>query len=115
MPYDPSKHHRRSIRLQGYDYRQAGGYFITICTFRRAHVFGEIIGGVMRLNLFGDIALEEWKRTGIIRPNAEVDEFVVMPNHLHGIIMLSDDGTLQNNIGENSVGANCDSPLNNET
>jgi len=95
--YDPQRHHRRSIRLRGYDYSRPGAYFITICTQDRACLFGEIVDGKIRMNDAGKIVHDEWLRTADIRPNVELDAFVVMPNHLHGIIVLHPDrrGTLQ--------------------
>ena len=81
-------HLRRSIRLKEYDYSQAGAYFITICTHQREHLFGEIVDGVMQLNEFGQIAHEEWRKTALIRNEIELDEFVIMPNHFHGIIII---------------------------
>jgi REP element-mobilizing transposase RayT len=90
MKYDPQKHHRRSIRLKGYDYTQAGAYFVTICAYQRLHVFGEVINGEMVLNETGKIARDEWFKTAELRPYVELfeDEFVVMPNHGHGIIWI---------------------------
>ena len=85
-------HHRRSIRLKGFDYAQPGGYFITICTVNREYLFGTIVDGKMRLNALGKIVAEEWNKTSSIRANVELDAFVVMPNHIHGIIILNDDG-----------------------
>jgi REP element-mobilizing transposase RayT len=92
--YNPDIHHRRSIRLKGYDYAQAGLYFITICTHNRECIFGEIINGEMGLNELGEIAFNEWKKTPEIRPNVELGEYVIMPNHMHGIIRLLDRGEL---------------------
>jgi len=83
-------HHRRSIRLKEYDYSQPGAYFITICTHQRDHLFGEIVDGVMQLNEFGQIAQEEWMKTALIRGEIELGEFVIMPNHFHGIIWIVD-------------------------
>lgn len=85
-------HRRRSIRLKGYDYSQPGAYFITICAQDRACIFGEIVDGQMRLSPAGEIVREEWYKTAAIRPNVELDEFVVMPNHIHGIILINDIG-----------------------
>ena len=85
-------HHRRSIRLKGFNYAQPGGYFITICTVNREYLFGNIVDGKMRLNALGKIVAEEWNKTSSIRANVELDAFVVMPNHIHGIIILNDDG-----------------------
>jgi putative transposase len=91
--FDPQKHHRRSIRLKGYDYSESGAYFVTVLTWQRECLFGEITGGEMRLNEFGQIVRAEWLKTARIRPHVEIheDEFVVMPNHLHGIIWIVDD------------------------
>lgn len=90
MKYDPQKHHRRSIRLKGYDYTQAGAYFVTICAYQRLHVFGEVINGEMVMNETGKIARDEWFKTAELRPYVELyeDEFVIMPNHGHGIIWI---------------------------
>lgn len=63
MAYNPIKHHRRSIRLKGYDYAQAGLYFITICTQNRVCLFGDVINGEMILNQYGQIAYNEWLKT----------------------------------------------------
>ena len=91
MTYDPRKHHRRSIRLKGYDYTQAGAYFVTIVTHDRECLFGEVVDGVMWLNAFGEIVRDEWFRTAVVRPYVmlDPDEFVVMPNHVHGIIWIT--------------------------
>jgi len=91
--YNPQIHHRRSIRLKGYDYSQAGLYFITICCQDREYRFGEIIRPnysrqIMYLNEFGRIAHDEWLKTPEIRPNVALGEFVIMPNHMHGIIQI---------------------------
>ncbi len=92
MSYDPQKHHRRSIRLKGYDYAQAGAYFVTICAWQRECLFGEIVDDEMRLNDFGRVVEEEWLRTAEVRPNVDLDAFVIMPNHVHGTIVICDDG-----------------------
>jgi len=89
MKYDQAKHNRRSIRLKGYDYSQTGAYFVTICTKGRACLFGEIAGGKMVLNDAGRIAADEWTKTALIRDEIQLDEWVVMPNHFHGIVMFS--------------------------
>ncbi len=91
MRYDPEKHHRRSIRLQGYDYSQAGAYFVTICTYQRECLFGDVVGGQMALNAHGRIACEEWGRSAQMRREIQLDEFVVMPNHVHGIVIIRDE------------------------
>ena len=91
MTYDPHKHHRRSIRLKGYDYTQAGAYFVTFVAHDRECLFGEVVDGVMWLNAFGEIVRDEWFRTAVVRPYVmlDPDEFVVMPNHVHGIIWIT--------------------------
>ena len=86
--YNPNKHHRRSIRLVGYDYSQAGLYFVTLVCQDRAHLFGAIKDGIMCLNEFGQIAADEWLHTQEVRNNVVLHEFVVMPNHIHGIIEI---------------------------
>jgi hypothetical protein len=90
VKYDPQEHHRRSIRLKGYDYTQSGAYFVTIVAWQRQHLFGEVIEGAMRLSEWGQIARNEWFKTSALRPYVELfeDEFVVMPNHVHGIIRI---------------------------
>ncbi len=89
MAYNPQFHHRRSIRLKGYDYAQAGAYFITICCQNKECRFGKIENGEMYLNRFGIIACNEWIKLPERFPNFELDVFQVMPNHMHGIIVLS--------------------------
>ncbi len=79
---------RRSIRLGGYDYAQVGGYFVTLCTHRRRSLFGEIVHAEMKLNSIGKIAEAEWLRSAELRAEIVLDEFVVMPNHLHGIVLI---------------------------
>ena len=96
MPYNPDTHRRRSIRLKGYDYTQAGAYFVTVVTYGRECLFGDVVDGDMVLNENGQIIVEEWVRTADIRPNVSLDVFIVMPNHIHSIIMIADGrGTLQ--------------------
>ena len=92
MRYDPNKHHRRSIRLKGYDYTQAGVYFVTIVTQNRACLFGDIVAGEVRLNAFGQAVAETWLWLGTQYGYVELDEWVVMPNHLHGIIIITGTG-----------------------
>ena len=92
MAYNPNIHHRRSIRLKGYDYSQAGAYFITICCKDRKCRFGKIVVGasVMELNECGQIAYDEWLKLSERFSNFELDVFQIMPNHMHGIIVLND-------------------------
>ena len=90
MLYDPSKHHRHTIRLEGYDYSQGGGYFITLDVENKACLFGQVVGGEMQLYEAGSIVREEWLRTPEVRPEIVLDEFIIMPNHLHGIVFISE-------------------------
>lgn len=92
MNFAPQEHHRRSIRLKGYDYSQAGAYFVTLVTWQRECLFGEIGQGKMALNEIGEIVREEWERTAAVRQNVELGEYVIMPNHVHGILVFVDDG-----------------------
>jgi putative transposase len=89
-PYNPDLHHRRSIRLQGYDYWQAGAYFVTVCVQERECLFGEVEDGTVRLNYYGQIAMAYWNAIPHRFVNAGLDAFVIMPNHLHGILVLAD-------------------------
>ena len=88
---DHETHHRRSVRLRDYDYRQAGAYFVTICAHDRLCIFGEAEGSRVVLNDYGIVVQEEWLRTEAQRPHVRLDAFVVMPNHVHGIIVLQAD------------------------
>jgi putative transposase len=90
MSYNPEFHHRRSIRLKGYDYSQEGAYFITLCVRDRGNLFGKIVNGKMVLSEAGKIAYDEWFKTPELRKNIELDAFIVMPNHLHGIIIIKE-------------------------
>lgn len=89
LGYDSHLPHRRSIRLRGYDYTRDGVYFITICTHGKDCVFGEIADGEMRLREWGRVVQIEWRRTATVRPNASLGAFVVMPDHIHGLLVLA--------------------------
>ncbi len=93
--FDPNKHHRKSIRLQGYDYSQTGAYFVTIVTYQRDCLFGKIENEIMVLNDFGKIADECWRNIPEHFQNVELGAHVIMPNHVHGVIVICDmdDGT----------------------
>ena len=90
MSYNPEIHHRRSIRLQGYDYTNTGIYFVTICSYQRQHLFGDIDNGEMKINAIGQIASNLWQKIPQHFPNVELDAFILMPDHLHGIIVISE-------------------------
>jgi putative transposase len=102
----PAGHQRRSIRLKGYDYSLASAYFITICTQDREPVFGKIDKGEVKLNEFGQIAHEQWRQIPNRFDNVELEPFVVMPNHVHGIIVINE---------KEPVGAGFTSALGDET
>ena len=92
MKYNPEIHHRRSIRLKGYDYTQPGAYFVTFCSHQRDDIFGGVINGEMKLSALGKIVHDEWFGSTVIRKEIRLfdDEFIVMPNHGHGIIWIVD-------------------------
>jgi putative transposase len=99
---------RRSIRLYCYDYSVPGAYFVTVCTHRRECIFGRIpSNGNVTLNRYGRIAFEEWRSSAEMREEMDLDTFVVMPNHVHGIVVIKHD------ISGNDVGAQGLAPLQN--
>ena len=98
------KYNRRSIRLKHYDYSQAGYYFITICTQGRVHLFGEIVDGVMVLNDAGKMIHMLWYEITDDFPNVYLHEFVIMPNHIHGIIEIVDNENISKPVGVPLVG-----------
>ncbi len=94
---------RRSIRLKGYDYSQPGAYFVTIVTQDRACLFGAVVDGAMRLNAFGEIVTWTWYDLPNHAPNVALDAFVVMPNHVHGIVVITDLPTITAGAGSEPV------------
>jgi hypothetical protein len=90
MSYDPEIHHRKSIRLRGYDYSAPGRYFVTICAQEKACLFGGIADGQIALNDYGRIVENVWKELPSHFPLVELDRFVVMPNHFHAIAVIVD-------------------------
>ena len=108
MPFNPDLHHRRSIRYKGYDYARSGAYYVTIVSAGRECLFGEVVDGVVQLTPFGEIVQKEWFRSAQIRDEIALNEheFVVMPNHAHGIVWIVD-----TNDGSIPVGATGRSPL----
>ncbi|HBY18700.1 MAG TPA: transposase [Candidatus Marinimicrobia bacterium] len=97
--YNREKHHRHSIRLPGYDYSQPGAYFVTICTQNRECLFGEIVNGEMILNEYGNRVERCWVEIPHHFSHVALDEFVAMPNHVHGVIVIVE------NVGARHVGA----------
>lgn len=92
MKFDPQKHHRRSIRLKGYDYSLAGAYFVTVVAWQREMLFGEIVNEEMTLNQYGKIVLNAWLDLPNHYRHVELGAFIIMSNHAHGVVVLNDDG-----------------------
>ncbi len=111
MPFDPKKHRRRSIRLGGYDYSQAGEYFITLCTQKMRCLFGDVRNGEMHLNRLGQIVESEWRKTPLLRPMVDLGDFVVMPNHLHGFFVITQGSEKRDLATSVSVRAHFSAPL----
>src|SRR5713101_2968545 len=89
MRFDPDRHHRRSIRLKDYNYAQAGAYFVTLCTYGRECVFGDVIDGEMQVNGYGKIVTACWEEIPNHFVGVGLDAFVVMPNHIHGVVVIA--------------------------
>jgi putative transposase len=100
MTYDPEKHHRRSIRLKGFDYSRSAVYFVTICIQNRECLFGTILQDRLLLNDAGRMVSEEWLALPSRFTAVILDEFVVMPNHFHGIIYISTDSPDNPTLGK---------------
>ena len=96
---DDADRRRRSIRLPAYDYAQPGAYFVTVTAFGRRCLFGDVVRDAMQLSDIGRIATDEWHETAALRPNIELDAFVVMPNHVHAILWLLDDALFASDEG----------------
>ncbi|GAA5521086.1 hypothetical protein Asal01_01019 [Fodinibius salicampi] len=111
MGYNPKKYNRRTTRLKGYDYSSLGRYFVTMCTHNRLCLFGEINDGNMVLNEWGQIARNQWLETESIRDNVALDAFVIMPNHVHGIIRITHSDRNTGSGTYYSAGAYCNTPL----
>jgi putative transposase len=91
MKFEPKIHNRHSIRLQGYDYSQSGAYFVTMVTYGRECLFGQIVDHDMQLNPFGQIVKRAWFDLPDHYPHVALDAFCIMPNHVHAVITLNDD------------------------
>jgi len=91
--FNAKMHHRRSIRLKGYDYSQEGAYFITVCTYNRRCVLGSITNGEMKPSGLGELVWSAWRDLPNHHDHIDVDAFVVMPNHVHGIVVIGNAGT----------------------
>ena len=93
MKFGSEKHHRRSVRLKRYDYTSNNAYFVTICSYQKECLFGTIANGQMNLNVLGECVKKAWLETAEKRKNIRLDDFVIMPNHFHGILWLTRRGT----------------------
>jgi putative transposase len=101
MTTDRYRHHRRSIRLRDYDYTQAGAYFVTIVCQDRACLFGNVIDGAMHLNDAGKMVQAVWDEIPLYYPGIDIDACSIMPNHMHGIIVLFEpDDVVQPHTGQ---------------
>lgn len=88
MAFDPEIHRRRSVRYGAYDYSRSGAYFLTICPWNRQCIFGQVTGTAVVLTPEGKIVHEEWLKTPTHRSYVRLDQFIVMPNHFHGVLFL---------------------------
>ena len=89
MKYDPHSYHRRSIRLKDYDYSQTGWYYVTLVDQNRKCLLGKVVNDSMELSAPGKIAKNNWLKIPYLRPNIGLDEFIIMPNHFHGIVIIN--------------------------
>jgi REP element-mobilizing transposase RayT len=98
-------HNRRSIRLRHYDYQKDGILFVTICTYHKRAIFGRVINGRMQLNEIGKIARDEWIKTAQLRDYVKIDAFVIMPDHMHGLLVISrgDDYDFSTNLSRRGM------------
>jgi REP element-mobilizing transposase RayT len=103
MPYDPFRHHQRSIRLPGYDYSSPGAYFVTICAQRRDYPFGAVRSGEVRLSEPGEMITRWWLSLPEKFPHVRLDAFVIMPDHVHGIIVFDNTANDVTNDATNDV------------
>jgi REP element-mobilizing transposase RayT len=101
--HDVDKPHRRSLRLRDYNYAQAGAYFVTICTWRQVCTLGEVIDDQVRLSTIGEIISSRWSDLPNHHP-IELDAFIVMPNHVHGVIVIvGDEERMAGGAGETGL------------
>ncbi len=92
MTYDPRIHHRRSIRLRGHDYSGGGAYFVTCCVEGKECLFGRVVEATMLINECGQVVRQAWDEIPQRFPSVILDAFQVMPNHLHGILVIPGPG-----------------------
>jgi len=112
LEHASDNYHRKTIRLKEYDYTSPAEYFVTLCTYHRKYLFGEISKEEMQLNSLGLIVREEWSKTKDIRPEIDLDVFVIMPNHLHGIIVIKNEPKWENMGGTHGRASLQRQPLN---
>jgi len=89
VKYNPNLHHRRYIRLPAHDYRSTGAYFVTSCTDERLPLLGRIVGTDFAANKYGSIVQRQWLRSAEMRSEIQLDAFIMMPNHVHGIVWIA--------------------------
>src|SRR5215216_354466 len=104
MVYDPKTHRRRSMRLKDYNYAEAGAYFVTICTQDRTCLFGDAADDIIHLSDAGRMLAATWDSLPVRFPDVQLDAFVVMPNHVHGVIVLPEPNPSQDAVGAPLVG-----------
>ena len=105
------KYHRKSIRFRKYDYSRTGFYFVTISTYYKDHLFGEIVEDKINLNDAGKFVNKCWNDITTHYPDVELDSYIIMPNHVHGIIIINNDkniGINNNNVGVGAKNIGCD-------
>jgi len=93
----------KSMRLKYWDYNTPWWYYVTISSQNHKNYFGEIINGKMQLNKIGKIAQHEWIKTAELRENVDLDEFIIMPNHMHGILILTENNSVETRRGVSNV------------
>jgi REP element-mobilizing transposase RayT len=113
MKYEPKIHHRRSIRLRGYDYSLPGAYYVTLCAFGKQCIFGQVIDDQMQENDCGEIVRQQWFESSQIRQNLDLDAFIVMPNHLHGILWIVGPNGIRPRVDLTPPGLSCARPRTN--
>ncbi|MFZ1616934.1 MAG: hypothetical protein WAT41_06260, partial [Flavobacteriales bacterium] len=91
--------HRQSNRLKGYDYTRAGAYYVTVCTPDRSHLFGEVVDERMALNALGKVVQQCWDAVPEHMPMVVLDECIVMPNHIHGIVVITEQADVPPPVG----------------
>lgn len=99
------------MRLRGSDYRQSGIYFITVCTYRHISLFGNIIDGDMALNELGKVVNSEWLHVSQARSNVLLDNYVIMPNHQHGIVIIDNENGRVDSTLDSAENGKCSGTL----